>query len=123
MTEKGCNRCGIVMDSTYKACDKCREKNRHKFWRLSPEAQEDIRTEIMHRYRTDEGWRTQKNMEVSARAKTLVECSECGRVLRYSSMLMHTKCCRGRSAKTTLEELLEISLQVCPLVESRNNLR
>ena len=123
MTEKGCNRCGIVMVSSYKACDECREKNRLKFWRLNTASQEDIREEIVHRYRTDEGWRKKKNMEVSARAKTFVECSGCGRVLRYCSMKPHTKCCKGRGARTTLQELLDISLKVCPLVESRNNLR
>ena len=100
-----------------------RKKNRLKFWRLNTASQEDIREEIVHRYRTDEGWRKKKNMEVSARAKTFVECSGCGRVLRYCSMKPHTKCCKGRGARTTLQELLDISLKVSPLVESRNNLR
>ncbi len=77
----------------------------------------------MYKYRTDAAWRKQKIMEASARAKMLVVCSECDKVLRYASMKVHEKCCRGRIAKTTLEELLEISLQVCPLVESRNSIR
>ena len=119
MTEKRCNRCKIVIDGKYKTCDECREFNRLRFWNRTPEARQEMREGHAYRYRTDEAWRIQKNMESGARAKTLVVCSGCDKQLTYGSLSLHRKCCRGRTEKTTLQELLELSLQVCPLVESK----
>jgi predicted ATP-dependent serine protease len=123
MTEKRCNRCKIVIDGKYKSCDECREFNRLRYTNLTPEAKHEIRAGYVYRYRTDEAWRKQKNLEVATRSKALVVCSECDKVLRYGSLKTHIKCCRGRTEKTTLDELLELSLQVCPLIESNDCVR
>ena len=123
MTEKRCNRCKIVIDCKYKTCDECREFNRQVFWNRTPEARQEIRAKIVHRYRTDEAWRIQKISEASAQAKATVVCSECDKVMTYGSRIPHRECCRGRKPKTTLEQILELSVEVCPLVESNDRLR
>ncbi len=123
MTEKRCNRCKIDIEGKYKSCVECREFSRMLFWNQTPEARQKIREGHAYRYRTDETWREQKKMEVTARAKSLVVCSGCDKVLKYGSMKVHLKCCRGPTEKTTLDELLELSLQVCPLVESNDRVR
>ena len=123
MTEKRCNRCKIKIDCKYKTCDECREFNRQVFWNRTPEARQEHRTRIVQKYRTDEAWRNQKIAEASARSKSTVVCSECDKVMRYSSMIPHRKCCKGPKKKTTLEELLELSVEVCPLVESNDCIR
>ena len=110
MTEKRCNVCKIEIDCKYKTCVVCRENNRLRFWNLSPEERERRRGCHALRYRTDAAWRAQKKMEVTVRAKANVVCSECDKTLKYGSMNAHKKCRRGRIEKTTLQQLLELSL-------------
>ena len=121
MTEKRCNRCKIEIDCKYKTCDACREVNRMVFWNRTPEVRQEIREGHAHRYRTDEAWRKKKCLESSVRLKSSVVCSGCDKVFKYGSMGVHRKCCKGRTEKTTLEEILELSLQVCPLIESNDS--
>ena len=110
MTEKWCNSCKIQIYCKYKTCDECREKNRLKFWKLSDKERQQMREWHANKYRTDAAWRAQKKMEVTTRAKTSVVCSECDKTLQYGSMNAHKKCCKGRVQKTTLQQLLELSL-------------
>ena len=110
MTEKRCNVCRIQIDSKYKTCDECREKNRLKYWNHSTEERARMKEWHANKYRTDAAWRAQKKMEVAVRAKANVVCSECDKTLKYGSMNTHRKCCRGRVEKRTLQQLLELSL-------------
>ena len=110
MTEKRCNSCRIQIYCKYKTCDECREKNRLKFWNLSPEERQRQREWHANKYRTDAAWRAQKKMEVTTRAKTNALCSECDKTLKYGSMNAHKQCCRGGIEKTILQQLLELSL-------------
>ncbi len=118
MTEKRCNGCKIEIDCTFKSCEGCRDLFREKYWNRSPEAKELQSLKAIYKYRTNEAWRNQKIAETSALMKSTVVCSECDKVMNYGSLLPHKKCCRGRSNKSTLEQILELSVGVCPLAES-----
>ena len=82
MTEKRCNVCRIQIDSKYKTCDECREKNRLKYWNHSTEERARMKEWHANKYRTDAAWRAQKKMEVAVRAKANVVCSECDKTLK-----------------------------------------
>ena len=119
MTEKRCNRCKIVIDCKYQSCDGCREYGRLRYLNRTLDEKQRKLGWFTDKYRTDEAWRKQKILESSTRGKSIVVCSECDKQMTYGHALAQKKCCRGRTEKTALQELLELSLQVRPLVESK----
>ncbi len=76
-------------------CERCREI--HKEY-ANNRADEEVKNKLAkarHKYGTDKTWRFSKIAEVSFLMKNTFVCSECGKGLRYGSLLSHKKCCRG----------------------------
>ncbi len=103
-------------DRKFKSCQWCREKARDEYRNRSAEVVQTNPSTARHKFYTNEAWRLQKNADVPSLLKSTVVCSECDKVMNYG----HKKCNRGRRQKITLEMILELAVEVCPLVESQD---
>jgi hypothetical protein len=118
-----CSNCSIKWEiirgeSHLKLCQRCRDvkKEWHRNHRIrAPEVIEKDLARRRHKYDTDETHRLQLIATVSTLLKSKVTCSECDKVMNYGSMLPHRKCCKGRDGKTTLQKLLELTLNNVPV--------
>ncbi len=107
-----------LLGDRFLLCQRCRDYSRGYYNNQSEETREILLAKASNRYATDENWRNHKIVEITALRKSKINCTACGKLMQYGSLLAHKKCCKGGEAKSTLTQLLELSVANGPLVDS-----